>query len=107
MTRKEIFEEVYNSFVKEFVFCLPDSLMKSSENEILKQKIYELLQRVAKGYNRQDLNEFKDKKELLKEIVFQTIVVYTFFLISIPELANYLEIRNSKLIKDIEQKFLH
>jgi len=107
MTRKEIFEEVYNSFVKEFVFCLPDSLMKSSENEILKQKIYELLQRVAKGYNRQDLNEFKDKKELLKEVVFQTIVVYTFFLISIPELANYLEIRNSKLIKDIEQKFLH
>ena len=107
MTRKEIFEEVYNSFVKEFVFCLPDSLMKSSENEILKQKIYELLQRVAKGYNRQDLNEFKDKKELLKEIVFQTIVVYTFFLISIPELTNYLEIRDSKLIRDIGQKFLH
>jgi len=107
MTRKEIFEEVYNSFVKEFVFCLPDDLIKSSENEILKQKIYELLQRVAKGYNRQDLDEFRNKEELLKEIVFQTIVVYTFFLISIPELANYLEIRNSKLIKDIEQKFLH
>jgi len=107
MTRKEVFEEVYNSFVREFVFCLPDSLIKSSENEILKQKIYELLQRVAKGYNRQNLNEFKDRKELLKEVVFQTIVVYTFFLISIPELANYLEIRNSKLIKDIEQKFLH
>jgi len=107
MTRKEIFEEVYNSFIKEFVFCLPDNLMESSENEILKQKICELLQRVAKGYNRQDLNEFKDKKELLKEVVFQTIVVYTFFLISIPELANYLEIRNSKLIKDIEQRFLH
>ena len=107
MTRKEIFEEVYKAFIKEFVFYLPDNLIKSSENEILKQKIYELLQRVAKGYNRQDLNEFKDKKELLKEVVFQTIVVYTFFLISIPELANYLEIRNSKLIKDIEQKFLH
>ena len=107
MTRKEIFEEVYNSFMKEFIFYLPDNLIKSSENEILKQKIYELLQRVAKGYNRQDLNEFKDKKELLKEVVFQTIVVYTFFLISIPELTNYLEIRDSKLIKDIGQKFLH
>ena len=76
MTRKEIFEEVYNSFMKEFIFCLPDNLIKSSENEILKQKIYELLQRVAKGYNRQDLNEFKDKKELLKEIFSDYCCLY-------------------------------
>ena len=109
MTRREIFEELYESIMKELVFCISDELLKSSQSEVLKEKIFELLQRVAKGYGRENLDEFKTEKEILKEVAFQTIVIYTFFLLFIPDLISYLEAKNSTLIGNIKdlQKTLH
>lgn len=86
MTRKQIFNKVYRAFIKEFVFNVSERITKSSDAKALKEKLFTLLQKVAKDYGRADLNKFETEEELLKEVTFQTIVIYTFFLMLIPDL---------------------
>ncbi len=86
MTRKQIFNKVYKAFIKEFVFNVSERITKSSDAKALKEKLFTLLQKVAKDYGRADLNKFETEEELLKEVTFQTIVIYTFFLMLIPDL---------------------
>ena len=104
MTRKQIFNKVYRAFIKEFVFNVSERITKSSDAKALKERLFTLLQKVAKDYGRADLNKFENEEELLKEVTFQTIVIYTFFLMLIPDLLvqkdlTYIDSMKEKLLQ--------
>jgi len=103
MTREEIFEKVYDYFVSEFVFRIPEEVKKSEEGRLVKEKLYTLILSSAEVYNRKGLTEFRKREEIMKETVFQTIVILTFFMTLFPYLLipqqNFIALDDKKILQ--------
>jgi len=86
MTRKEIFDKVYDCFINGFVFKLPSDIANSEEAKLVKDKVFEVVLKSSKSYKRENINTFRKREEILQEVVFQSIIIYTFFLVMVPNI---------------------